>query len=287
MSSTKKCPICGAENNRVSLACGKCGASFALKQVEEQLTFVPLVHVKEQITKASPEGKPKPVGKKMVKFAAFCLFFLTVVVLLCSLFIGGIFIATISGTPEEYRLISFSLAFIAPLVLGLIGLFAMFMWEKRGDFTKHLQAVFEWGASGAPDFADKYVLAIFRESRSPLWQILGFFAVLPLLIIGGILLLVLFISGIGESEYPWNIIQWAMPSYCLVIGLAIIKKLRAVRGYVAELGKELRRGLRFFLIIFGVFLVVSPLLRGMWQAALVVAAVIVLMVLLLRPWKQD
>lgn len=160
----------------------------------------------------------------------------------------------------------------------------MFMWEKRGDFTKHLQAVFEWGASGAPDFADKYLRAIFRESRNPLWQILGFFAALPLLIIGGILL---FISGIGESEYPWNIIQWAMPSCCLVIGLAIITKLQAARGYITELGKKLRRALLSFLLMFGVFLVVSPLLRGMWQAALVVAAVIVLMVLLLRPWKQN
>jgi len=162
------------------------------------------------------------------------------------------------------------------------------MWEKRGDFTKHLQAVFEWGAGGAPDFADKYFLAIFRESRNPLWQILGLIAVIPLLIIGGILLLlVLFISGIGESEYPWNIIQWAMPSSCLVIGLAILTKLQAARRYITELGKELRRGLRLFLVIFGVFLVVSPLLRGMWQAALAMAAVIVLMVLLLRLWKQD
>ena len=161
------------------------------------------------------------------------------------------------------------------------------MWGKRGDFTKHLQAVFEWGAGGAPDFADKYFLAIFRESRNPLWQIFGLFAVIPLLVLGGILLLVLFLGGIGESEYPWNMIQWAMPSCCLVIGLAIIMKLQAARGYVTELGKELRRGLRIFLMIFGVFLVVSPLLRGMWQAALAVAAVIVLMVLLLRLWKQD
>lgn len=286
MSSTKKCPICGAENNRVSLACGKCGARFALKQVEEQLTFA-LEQGEEPLTFAPPEGKPKPVGKKMVKFAAFCLFILTVFVLLCSLFIGGIFIATISGTPQENRLISFSLACIAPLVLGLIGLFAMFMWEKRGDFTKHLQAVFERGAGGAPDFADKYFLAIFRESRNPLWQILGLFAVIPLLVLGGTLLLVLFLGGIRESEYPWNMIQWAMPSCCLVIGLAIIMKLQAARRYVTELRKELRRGLRSFLMIFGVFLVVNPLLRGMWQAALAVAAVIVLMVLLLRLWKQD
>ena len=59
-----KCANCGAKNSRNSIACANCGASFAWRQVEDQLKGDkgPTLEDKPLVTSVE-EGEPVPMNK--------------------------------------------------------------------------------------------------------------------------------------------------------------------------------------------------------------------------------
>ena len=213
----------------------------------------------------------------MKSFAAVTLFMFTIVSFLLSLFL---MVLTIDMAEEPESRLGFLLLCATPLAIGIIGFCAIFQWEKRGKFIKHFKATLPPATNRAED----YILRILKESPNPLWQLIVLVALIPTLILCGILLFPLFFGLLGEPEYPWNMVQWAIPSCGVVICLALIAKWRAAR----EVTKVVAKGFLYSSWIVAAVLFTNFLRLGMWQVAIaVVAAPLILFLLSVKPWKKD